>query len=1111
MATISAVVEDSRGAKGRAELGIAVGGIKTVVMRVEAVEPLAGAYGTPVLIKGSGFGNDSEKMQISFNGKAAVVKSCTDNQIQTEVPSGATTGILLLVNENGEKSAGIFTVLDSDLAISPDYGPPGTVLTISGSDFSAKQGENGVAVNGIDAEVLAWSESQIQVHVPDKAISGVVSVMIGEKNRNAGLFRVTRVFSISEVKTRMGATLTITGEGFGNSQADSTLQFAGPAAAQIDLWSDEKLVIRVPAAAETGVLQAKLQNQTFTVAELAVNSITGLSAGSAVAGAEIELSGTGFQAEQNQSQVRIGETVAEILSWSDRLIKIRVPAGTRPGNVVVDLNGHLSNARHLNIMAITSISHSRRPVGAKLTIEGYGFGSNTGYVLFGNESVGNFSLWSTNKIEVTVPETVEGLVAIKVSSQGVRSAAKDFYAVTVSGIDEYEGWVGREITITGNSFGLQTEADKVLFNDLVAEVVSWSDSEIKVRVPVEAQSGPMFLTIGGWPVTLEENFVIYDQYEYTQLYPEWSGPRANSRPLLPDLATDADGNTFITDFDNGWVWKIAADGTQSKFGNFNMPWGIAISPLSNEIYIVDSGNHSLQVYDGDGNFLRSIGVLGNGDLQFRSPRGIAFDGAGRIYIADALNDRIQILAADESFLAELGIYGNNDGEFSSPSGVAIDENLVLYVADTSNDRIQRFVPDNAVTPANWNFAGWLGSKDPNALTPGWLTGGSSLTSNKEGGFNRPFGVAVSETGKLLVADSNNNRIQVLAADNAQFANFIGVAGITSGQYNQPLAVEVVSGNAAIADSGNARLQYSTFAGAFIAQITPNTSLLNTEPFRVAVDSANQRVYVLDREDSSITVFNLAGEVMQIIGSKGAGREQFYLPEGIAIDGSGNVYVADTGNARIHKISSAGQFIEFWGIYGTGAGQFYQPNAIAVSANGAQIFVTDSQLHRVQRFDGQGNYLNGWGSFGSGDAGFNNPAGIAVDESGNVYIADKNNHRIKKYSVNGGLLGWWGAYDPGAQAFWLDPGSNRSGALSDADGAFDTPTDVAVDNEGRVLVTDSNNFRIQLFAAQQSEGIAAGFQTEIYIGENLQALTVDDWARVYCIDAQKKVLRFAPDL
>lgn len=1111
LATISAKVTDSRGAEGKVDLGIAVGGVKTAVLRVDRLEPAAAGIGATVNIHGSGFGTDLKKIRVSFNGAIASVSECIDTRITTTVPAEATTGILLLVKEDFEKSAGVFTILDSSLSMNPVYGPPGTVLTITGRDFGTSAEGSAVKVNGVLAQTNSWSDQLISATVPSGATGGVVSLEIRGKTRFAGSFKVTRVFEISATKTRAGATISISGEGWGENIGNSFIEFFGGVKATISSWSDSKVVIGVPSAAASGELSATLQNIKFKIADVEVNSIFAISPELVIPGDEVEITGTGFGDSALNSLVTIGNTSAEIVSWSDTQIRFRVPGSTLPGAVTVNNNGHLSNQRQLKILAITSLSHSRRPAGADLTITGHGFGSETGFVIFGDEVISSFSSWNENEIKLKIPETAAGPVSIRVSKLGVRSAEASFTAAVIGNIDQSDGWVGREILITGQYLGNGSNGDLVSFAGLTAPVISWQEEQIRVRVPLNAETGPVKLTLSAWPVTLADEFEIYKQYDYEQLSPNWSGPRANSRPLLPGIAQDGDGNTYISDFDNGWVWKITSAGKQSKFGNFSNPWGLAYSTQKQELFIADSGNNSIKVFDTNGNFIRSLGSFGTGDGQFKSPRGLAISASGLLFVADSGNSRIQVFAADESYLTQFGTYGGNNGQFISPSGIAVATDLVAYVADAGNHRIQRFSVNDNLSPTIWSFSGWLGSKDPNAATPGWLTSGSGLASDRTSGFNQPYGCGISGNGKLLVADTYNNRVQVFDAASGQFENLIGSAGITSGQYNQPITILPLAEEnvALIADSSNARLQKSTFSGAYIEQLIPDTSRLNTNPSRIAVDSQRERVYVLDRADGSITVYNVAGEVIQIIGSSGSGREQFFQPEGICVDLHGNVYVADTGNARIQKISAEGAFMQNWGVYGNGSGQFHKPNAIAVSADGSFLFISDLELHRIQKFSNNGEFIGGWGSFGNDDACFNQPSGIAVASSDYLYIADKNNHRIKKYDLNGSLIGWWGSYDAGAQAFWLDPGSNRTGAISDADGGFDTPTDVAVDAEGNVFVTDSNNFRIQRFSPEQNTTANAGFQTDIYIGDNLLALTTDAWARIYCVNSGQLLLRFAP--
>jgi sugar lactone lactonase YvrE len=1110
MATITAEVTDSRGAKGSVSVAIAVGGDKNTVIRVDSVEPVAAETGETITITGSGFANSKDELNLSFNGIDAEIVSCTDSQIVVKVPAGDADGIILIKNRHGEKSAGSFTLVDPGLSINPIYGPPGTLVRVNGRNFSGSQSESQVLVNGVVAEVSSWSDTQIDFVVPSGATSGVVNLVIDNKNRVAGIFKVTRVFNVNPLKTFKNDVITITGEGWGSVPGSSYLYFADDIKAPVVSWSESRLQIKVPSGGRTGNLSAEVQGVNFKIASLTVNSIENITPQNCIAGDIVSISGHGFG--NDPGSVTIGGVAAEVVSWSQTFIEAKISPGTRPGNLLVTADGLDSNKIAINVMAITSISADRLPTGASLTINGYGFGKDTGFVLFGETVASDFSVWRSDEIRVTIPQTATGTAPVVVSNMGIRSKAVDFDILYFDKIDYESGWYGREITVYGAYLGDGSEQDKVLFNQLSAPILSWNNNEIHFRVPKGAASGPVSLLVNDCSTIVCSDFIVYPEYEYTQVYPSWSGPRANSAPFLPGVEENEAGDIFITDYDNGWIWKISPDGSQTKFANLDKPWGLAVNNVSELVYVAESGGHSVKAFDFAGNYVKEIAGFGNADGQVYAPRGLAMDSQGMLYVADAGNSRIQVFdTSSDIYFGKLGFYGSGNGQFNAPSGIAIDSTFNLYVADANNHRIQRFAPDDSNSPSSWSFSGWLGSKDPNIETPGWLTTGFGQASTREGEFYRPFGVAVTENSELLVSDTYNNRVQVFDLNTGSFINKIGAAGITGGQYNQPADLYCLNGDVVIADSSNSRLQRSTVAGAYIEQLRPDTSLLTTQPVRIAIDSKNRKVFVLDREDGSITVLNLEGEVIQVIGSSGAGKNQFYLPEGLAVDNRGYLFVADTGNARIQMVAPDGTFVKNWGVYGSGDGQFFKPSSVALDSSDNYLFIADREKNRIQKFDTDGNFISGWGVLGASDDGFNYPAGLAINEDGYCYVADRDNDRIKKYDINGNFIGWWGSYDAGSLAFWLDPGSNRTGALSDANGAFDTPTDVALDAQGNVYVTETGNFRIQRFAAEQQYKDAAGFQTEIYIGENLAALAVDDWGRVYAVSADSnKILRFVPD-
>jgi len=132
-------------------------------------------------------------------------------------------------------------------------------------------------------------------------------------------------------------------------------------------------------------------------------------------------------------------------------------------------------------------------------------------------------------------------------------------------------------------------------------------------------------------------------------------------------------------------------------------------------------------------------------------------------------------------------------------------------------------------------------------------------------------------------------------------------------------------------------------------------------------------------------------------TEGSGDGEFYMPGGVAVDGSGNVYVSDFGSDSIHKFSSSGRFLAKWGTYCSGDGQFIEPQGVAVDGSG-NVYVADYGNHRIQKFSSSGRFLAKWGTYGSGDGQFIEPQGVAVDGSGNVYVSDIFKNRIQKFAA-----------------------------------------------------------------------------------------------------------------
>ena len=123
-------------------------------------------------------------------------------------------------------------------------------------------------------------------------------------------------------------------------------------------------------------------------------------------------------------------------------------------------------------------------------------------------------------------------------------------------------------------------------------------------------------------------------------------------------------------------------------GQFNYPTNVARGG-DGRIYVTDSMNFRVQVFDPDGQFLSMFGHLGDGSGDFNRPKGVSVDSEGHVYVVEGLNDVVQIFDGDGRLLLDFGESGKGPGQFWLPSGIAI-VNDIVYVADAANRRVQLF-------------------------------------------------------------------------------------------------------------------------------------------------------------------------------------------------------------------------------------------------------------------------------------------------------------------------------------------------------------------------------------------------------------------------------------
>ena len=127
-----------------------------------------------------------------------------------------------------------------------------------------------------------------------------------------------------------------------------------------------------------------------------------------------------------------------------------------------------------------------------------------------------------------------------------------------------------------------------------------------------------------------------------------------------------------------------------KPGEFSRAEGLGIDAHDN-IYVADSCNHRIQVFSGDGKFLRQYGRAGAGPGEFSYPYDVRIDAAGLQFVCEFGNSRVQILDSRDHPLEILGGPGGAPGQFSNPWSIALDSKGNLYVDDALNNRVQKFI------------------------------------------------------------------------------------------------------------------------------------------------------------------------------------------------------------------------------------------------------------------------------------------------------------------------------------------------------------------------------------------------------------------------------------
>ncbi len=284
---------------------------------------------------------------------------------------------------------------------------------------------------------------------------------------------------------------------------------------------------------------------------------------------------------------------------------------------------------------------------------------------------------------------------------------------------------------------------------------------------------------------------------------------------------------------------------------------------------------------------------------------------------------------------------------------------------------------------------------------------------------------------------------------------------------------------------------------------PQIVLLNAQGSLFVADTLNNRVLRYDPPLSSGQPASLVlGQANFSDSASNRGQpptsNSLSLPDGLALDASGNLYVADFGNNRVLRFSppfSNGMDASLVlgqanftanspnrGAASPGAGTLYRPVGLVVGFDGALV-VVDNSNSRVLHFPfplsngmdadlvlGQVDFTSGCANRCAPAAAnsLSTPTGLAQDASGNLFVVDSYNHRLLKFGAP--FVSGMDASLVLGQANFTANSPNRG--ASPAAGSLSEPHDVSVDDWGNVFVADYGNHRLLEYNNPSTNGVNA---------------------------------------
>jgi YVTN family beta-propeller protein len=998
---------------------------------VSAISPTAGPVsgGTPVTITGT---NLAGATAVGFGGTAALgftIDSAT--QITATAPAGGagTVADITVTTPAGTSADSAadhytYTAGPAVTALSPARGPigGGTPVTITGANLAgatavtfgatAATGFTVVSATEITATAPAGSVGAVDVTVTTPRGTSPTSA--------ADAFTYVAAPAVSALSPNSGSTtggtsVVITGTSLTGA---SGVSFGSTVATVFTVNSATQITAVAPAGTAGTVdvtvttiggtsTTGSADNYTYRLVPVvsAVSPVTGRVAG----GNTVTIAGANLA---GATAVKFGTSAASFTVNGATQITATAPAGAA-GTVDVTVTTPDGTSAVVaadqytygNGPAVAAVSPATGPLagGNLVTITGANLTGATS-VRFGTTQAAGFTVNSASQITAAAPAGTAGTVDVTVTTPVATSTvnAGDHYtygtAPSIASVSPNGGPVtgGTLVTITGANL---TGATAVSFGVVAASSFApVSASQVTAVAPAGAP-GTVDITVAT-PLGTSATSVA-DGYTYR------AGPTVTA--VTPPGGPVAGGNS-VTITGNGLIGA-----TSVKFG-----------AAAARFTVVNAGQIMATV---------PAGSAGTVDVVVTTPDGTSPTGSADHYSYTALPviGGITPSTGGTAGGTAVTITGSNLGDATA---VLFGTAPATHVTTSGAGQVIAVSPPGATGTVDVIVATGQGSSTATAADRFTYTSGTAgqayayqstlgVTGTPKpdnSHFNGPIAGAVdTANGHLLIADTGNDRVQVLDSSTLAVVATIGTSGVSGNDdahLNAPLGVDLdpATGHILVADTGNSRIQIFD-AKSFVYASTLGGAGQFSRPAGVRLNPTTRELYVADTGNNQVQVFDadsLAPITTLGTGIAGNGNTQLNQPLDAVLDPSTDeILVADSGNSRIQRFEAA--TLAYAGtIGGATLGQgdndyVGAPASIAFDPSSDLVLVADSGPDsRVQVFDaltyGYVLTLGTTGSSGAGNAQFASPAGIAVDPPhARLFIGDRLNDRVQVFTIGAPAL------------------------------------------------------------------------------------------------------------